>query len=164
MGSALPIKIENPFFCIMEVNFNCALRSHDFWGNPLAKTEHSTPIVFMYVRNVRKQRLATGGDRGERVRSYAMPHRSSVGMPFCGRLKRLREEANACIPSLSDENRPDVEDRGHITRESLDARLRQVSCECVAGTYSRTSTKSGPLIQLRTARFEGGLEGKKKTY
>jgi len=32
----------------------------------------------------------------------------------------------------------------------------------VAGTYSRTSMESGPLIRLRTARVEGGLEGKKE--
>jgi len=129
VGSALPIKTENPFFYIMEVNFNSALRSHDLWGSSLAKTEYTICIINIYVRNVRNLRLATGGGwRGDWegcVRSHAIPHRSSVGMPVCGRLKRLWEEANACIPSLSARI-------GRGCRGQIDARLRQVSYECAS--------------------------------
>ena len=62
MGSALPIKIENPFF-YHGVNFNCGLRSHDSWGNSFAKMECTVRIILMYVRNVGSLRLATGGAR-----------------------------------------------------------------------------------------------------
>lgn len=119
MGSALPIKIENPIFHHGH-NFNYALRSRDCWGNSLVETECTIYTIihtmFMYVWECANQRLAAGGGRRrdgvERmsVRSHTAP---SVGTPVCSRLRHLREEANICIPSRREP------DETHITCESL---------------------------------------------
>jgi hypothetical protein len=59
-------------------------------------------------------------------------------------------------------------DKGHITRGSLDARLRRVSYERMSSDWDAAgilerSMKSGPLIRVRTARVGSGLEKKKLT-
>ena len=154
MGSAAPIKIENPLFH-HEANFNYALRARGTWGSSLTETQFFIYIIFMYTRKRDNQGLATGGGRRgggwmrgiTGTRLHLLACQCMVGTGVC------REKRAISLQRGRRRGRPG---------KGCESRLRQVSYHRRIGTLTvfnlEQFAKSRRLIRVRAAGFEGGLE------